>query len=65
MEIVEPVRFFAGLALLLVGVALLWQARGTRGFNQKKQAGVMALGAAAILGGLGLGLIGSGGRLFG
>jgi predicted permease len=56
MEIVEPIRFFAGLALFLVGLLLLWQARGTRGFNQKKQAGVLALAAGVIVTAIGLGL---------
>jgi len=63
--IVEPVRFFAGIALLLVGAVLLWQARGTLGFNQKRQTGALALIAAAILCALGLGYLDFGGGLFG
>jgi hypothetical protein len=55
MTIVEPARFIAGLVFLLVGLAFLWQARGTRGFNQRRQTGVVALGGGGVLVALGLG----------
>lgn len=65
MEIVEPVRFFAGIALFAVGLVFLWQGRGTRGFNQKKQTAMVAMIGAAILAALGLGYIEFGEGLFG
>ena len=57
MEIAEPIRFVAGLALLAVGVAFLWNARGTRGFNQHRQAAMVALAGGGLLVALGLGYI--------
>ena len=57
MEIVEPIRFIAGLALLAIGLLMLWQARGTRGFNQHRQAGMVALAGGGLLVALGLGYI--------
>jgi hypothetical protein len=47
----------------LVGLAFLWQARGTRGFNQKRQTGVIALGGGGLLVALGLGWLDFGGLL--
>jgi cytochrome c biogenesis protein CcdA len=61
MEIVEPIRFGVGIVLLIVGAAFLWQARGTRGFGQKRQTGAVMLAGGALLVALGLGLIDFGG----
>ena len=57
MEIVEPVRFVIGLVFGVVGAAVLVLARGSRGFNQRRQAGAMFLVAAAVFVAVGLGLI--------
>lgn len=65
MDIAEPIRFFAGIALLLVAAVLLWRARGTSGFNQKRQAGMLALAGGGLLVTLGLGYISWGGGLLG
>ena len=61
MEIVEPLKLFAGGVLLLVGILFLWQAQGTRGFSQKKQAGALALIGARLLAAVGLGYLDFGG----
>jgi len=57
MEIVEPIRFIAGLALLVVALLVLWNARDTRGFNQHRQAGTVALAGGGLLVALGLGYV--------
>ncbi|HKR25031.1 MAG TPA: hypothetical protein VJS15_07220 [Allosphingosinicella sp.] len=57
MTIVDPLKFGLGLALLLVAVGLFWFGRGSRGFNQKKQAAAMAFVGALLCFAIGLGLI--------
>jgi len=57
MTIVDNTRFFIGIAFLVVGVAVLISARGSHGFTQRRQAGVMFLIGAAALTAVGLGLI--------
>jgi|GEM_PF-3241171 len=63
MEIAEPIRFAAGIVFLAIGVAMLWKGRGTRGFSQPRQAGLVALAGGAVLIALGLGLFSLGGGL--
>ena len=57
MEIVDQTKFVIGLVFALAGVAMLVLARGSRGFNQRKQAGALFLVAAAVFVAVGLGLI--------
>ena len=57
MEIVDQTKFAIGIVFALAGPAMLFLARGSRGFNQRKQAGVLFLVAAAVFVALGLGLI--------
>jgi len=57
MTIVDTTKFAIGVGLLLVGAAILWRARGQRGFGQMKQAGALMLVAALIFGAIGLGLL--------
>lgn len=57
MTIVDSSRFFIGVAFAVVGIAVLVSARGTHGFTQRRQAGVMFLIGAVALGAVGLGLI--------
>jgi hypothetical protein len=57
MHIVDTVKFVIGIVFLIVGIAVLVRARGTRGFNQTRQAGVMFLVAAAIFVAIGLGYL--------
>lgn len=61
MEIVEPIKLAIGVAFGLVGIAVLYLARGTRGFGQRKQVGALLLVAALVFAGVGLGLIDLGG----
>ena len=57
MTIVDNTRFFIGIAFFVVGIAVLVSARGSRGFTQRRQAGVMFLIGAVALGAVGLGLV--------
>ncbi len=57
MDIVDTTKFAIGIAFALAGVAVLVQSRRARGFNQRKQAGVMMLLAAGLFVGIGLGLV--------
>ena len=57
MTIVDSTRFFIGIAFFVVGVAVLVSVRGSRGFTQRRLAGVMFLIGAAALTAVGLGLI--------
>ena len=57
MTIVDQTRFVLGIVFAVLGVAVLVSARGARGFNQRKQAGVLFLVGAAVFVAVGLGLI--------
>jgi uncharacterized membrane protein HdeD (DUF308 family) len=57
MHIVSMVKVVVGVALLLVGVAVLARARGQRGFNQTRQAGALMLLAGALFLAIGLGYV--------
>ena len=57
MEIVDPTKFLIGIVFALAGVAMLIYTRRTRGFNQRKQAGVLFIVAAIVFVAVGLGLI--------
>ena len=55
MEIVDQTKLLIGLVFALAGVAMLVLARGSRGFNQRKQAGALFLVAASVFVAVGLG----------
>ena len=55
MEIVEPVRFVIGIVFAVVGIAVLVLARGSRGFNQRRQIGSLCLVASVVFVAVGLG----------
>ena len=57
MTIVDTTKFAIGCAFAVAGVFVLVQARRSRGFNQKRQAGAMLLIAACLFVGIGLGLV--------
>ena len=57
MTIVDTTKFAIGIVFAVVGVIVLFLARGTRGFNQRKQAGAMFLIAAAVFVAVGLDLL--------
>jgi drug/metabolite transporter (DMT)-like permease len=57
MEIVDTVKFAIGIVFALAGIGLLVVSRGTRGFNQRKQAGALLLVGAAVFVAIGLGLL--------
>ena len=55
MEIVDATKFAIGIAFALAGIAVFVVTRGSRGFDQRKQAGAMFILAAAIFVAIGLG----------
>ena len=55
MDVVDSTKFFIGIAFAAIGVAVLVAARGTRGFGQRKQAGVLFLIGAVVFVAIGLG----------
>ena len=57
MEIVDTTKFAIGIAFALVGAAVLVLSRGSRGFDQRRQAGALLLVGAVVFIGVGLGLI--------
>jgi drug/metabolite transporter (DMT)-like permease len=55
MHIVEQTKFLIGILFAVVGVGILISSRRTRGFGQRKQAGVLLLVVAALFIAIGLG----------
>ena len=55
MHIVDQTKFIIGILFALVGIGILVSARRSRGFNQRKQAGVLFLIGAIIFLAIGLG----------
>ena len=55
MTIVDNTKFIIGIVFALVGLAVLASSRGTRGFGQRKQAGVLFLVGAVVFVAIGLG----------
>ncbi|HVQ09336.1 MAG TPA: hypothetical protein VMS43_12965 [Allosphingosinicella sp.] len=56
MHIVDTTKFVIGIAFFLIGLVMLVRAKGTRGFNQSRQAGAILLVGAAIFVAIGFGL---------
>jgi len=57
MEIVDATKLAIGIVFAAVGAAVLVMARGSPGFNQRKQAGALMLVAAVVFVAVGLGLV--------
>ena len=57
MTIVDETKLYLGIAFALVGIAVLVLSRGTRGFNQRRQAGALFLAGAAAFVAIGLGYL--------
>ena len=57
MQIVDTVKFAIGIAFFAIGIVVLVRARGTRGFNQTRQAGILFLIGAAVFVAIGLGYL--------
>ena len=57
MTITDTTKFAIGIAFAVAGVAALVMARRSRGFDQKKQAGALMVGAAILFVAMGLGLV--------
>ena len=57
MEIVDPTKFAIAILFAVVGAAILWLSRGSRGFTQRKQAGALFLVGAIVFLAVGLGLV--------
>jgi hypothetical protein len=55
MAIVDGTKFGIGILFLVVGLGILVLSRGTRGFDQRKQAGALFLVGAAVFISVGLG----------
>ena len=55
MEVVDQTKFMLGIAFAVVGTAVLVLSRGTKGFNQRRQAGALFLVAALVFVLIGLG----------
>jgi drug/metabolite transporter (DMT)-like permease len=55
MHIVDQTKFLIGILFALVGIGVLVSTRRSRGFNQRRQAGVLLLVAAAIFLAIGCG----------
>ena len=55
MTIVDSTKFIIGIVFAVIGIAVLVSARGTRGFNQRKQAGALFLIGAIVFLAVGLG----------
>jgi len=55
MEIVDSVKFAIGIVFAIVGAVLLLRERGSSGFGQRKQAGILFLVGAVVFILLGLG----------
>ena len=57
MEIVDQTKFAIGIGAALIGLAILFFSRGSRGFERRRQTGALFLIAAAVFVARGLGLI--------
>jgi drug/metabolite transporter (DMT)-like permease len=55
MHIVEQTKFLIGILFALIGIGILISSRRSRGFSQRKQAGVLLLIVAAVFIATGLG----------
>jgi drug/metabolite transporter (DMT)-like permease len=57
MTIVDNTKFVIGIVFAVVGIALLVTTRRSRGFGQRKQAGILFVAAAAVFVAIGLGYL--------
>ena len=57
MTIVDQTKFIIGIVFAVIGLVVLVGSRGTRGFGQRKQAGVLFLIGAVVFAAVGLGLL--------
>ena len=55
MTIVDQTKLIIGIVFAVVGLVVLVGSRGTRGFGQRKQAGVLFLIGAVVFVAVGLG----------
>jgi drug/metabolite transporter (DMT)-like permease len=55
MHIVEQTKIMIGVLFAVIGLGILLSTRRTRGFGQRRQAGVLLLVAAAVFFAVGLG----------
>jgi sulfite exporter TauE/SafE len=55
MHIVDQTKFLIGVLFAVIGLGVLVSTRRTRGFGQRKQAGVLLLIAAILFLAIGLG----------
>jgi drug/metabolite transporter (DMT)-like permease len=55
MHIVDQTKFLIGILFALIGIGVLVSSRRTRGFDQRRQAGVLLLIVGAFFLAIGLG----------
>jgi len=55
MQIVNTLKFAAGIVALVICIVVLVRSRGTRGFNQTRQVGAILLVAGVIFVAIGFG----------
>ena len=55
--IVDQTKLILGIVFAIVGLAILLLSRGTRGFNQRRQAGALFLVASVVFVAIGLGYL--------
>ncbi len=57
MHIVDQTKLILAVVFAIIGLGLLASARGTRGFNQRKQAGVLCVLGALLMAAIALGYL--------
>ena len=57
IHVVDDTKFVIGIVFLVVGLVVLTYSRRSRGFSQRKQAGVLVLVGAVIFLAVGLGYL--------
>ena len=57
MTVADPLRLAIGALFVLLGIGMLVVSRGTKGFNQRRQAGTLALLGGCFFLATGLGLV--------
>lgn len=57
MTVADPLRLAIGIVFVLLGIVMFVVSRGTKGFNQRRQAGALAIAGGAFFLVTGLGLV--------
>ena len=57
MTVADPLRFAIGILFVLLGIGMYVVSRGTKGFNQRRQAGALAVAGGGFFLATRLGLV--------